>query len=152
MEGSLISPFGERKPSGIWGAGLPSGSVLVICNPHARGVRASRKRYLELTTLIFYSSFVGLPIDLELCDSGWNEGCLGTVLIKGCLSSVSIRLYIPRGVAMQGRPLTPTGTEIAPSSGSSYQSWLRRRSYVSRADLSVDPACTPSSKSLIRYC
>ena len=54
MEGSLISPFGEKKPSGIWGAGLPSGSVLSACNPHAHGVRASRKRYLELSTLMFF--------------------------------------------------------------------------------------------------
>ena len=27
MVGSLISPSAAKKPSGIWGAGLPSGSV-----------------------------------------------------------------------------------------------------------------------------
>ena len=72
--GSLISPFGAKKPSGIWGAGVPSGSVL-DCNPHAHGVRASTKIYLELSTLMFCSSFVGLQINLELCDSGWLGGC-----------------------------------------------------------------------------
>ena len=69
MEVSSISPSAEKKPAGIWGAGLPSGSVLLIaCDPH--DVRASRKRYLELPTLIFYSCFVGRQMHVELRDPG----------------------------------------------------------------------------------
>ena len=66
MEGSLISPSGAKRPAGIEGAGLPSGSVLVAGNPHAHGIRPSKKRYLELFTLMFHSLFVGLQIDLNL--------------------------------------------------------------------------------------
>ena len=75
MEGSLISPSGAKKPAGIAGAGLPSGSVLLAGNPHAHGVRPNKKRYLALFTIMFYSSFVGLQIDLEFGDPGWIESC-----------------------------------------------------------------------------
>ena len=44
--------------------------MLVAGNPHAHGVRPSRKRYIELFTLMFYSPFVGLQIDLKLGDPG----------------------------------------------------------------------------------
>ncbi len=65
MVGSVISPSGARKPGGISGATVPSGSVVLIeSTPHS--VKANMRRYFDASAFILFGFSIGLEYNLEI--------------------------------------------------------------------------------------